>query len=158
MIPSQRLKGRSSGDCAHSRSHRRSGSLAPVFFLQKRPINVILFASFRYYLNLRDQRGVVKGVGGAAGCGRSVESSLLVDCTCFLKTRKDTFSSFSEFKASCSRNIFRQSYSIVILGLLRSRLPVWSWLFRELYGSAAFASREDAVDRTFRGYSLRARR
>ena len=62
-----------------------------------------------------DQRGAVKGIGGAAGCGRSAETVFLVDRTCFLKTRKDTFSSFSEFKVSCSRIIFRQSYSMVSL-------------------------------------------
>ncbi len=54
------------------------------------------------------QLGAIKGVGGAAGCGRAAKTSFLVDFLAFRKP-ESYLSSFSEIKALRRRIIFRQS-------------------------------------------------
>ena len=53
-----------------------------------------------------DQRGSIKGVEGAASCGRSAETSFLVDFAAFRKREKFPFRRFQIVKASCSRITF----------------------------------------------------
>ncbi len=92
------------------------------------------------------RRGSIEGVGGAAGCGRSTGSSLLVDYTCFLKTRTFSFLSFSEIQASRVRIIFS---SLKLLYIWTSEEPTSGsqppGIVRAFFCSAAVASKEEII-------------